>query len=740
MNENNDAIPATDPDRAAEPPAVQQQEGPQGRNTTTFHFSFSRRPNENTNENAEGNNHPEPATVASSANAPNNAAQGGTRTMPLGRNHMGIEELRRRIQLRAQVPPGVTATLNVNGRGIPLSAGRGGRIRIPIRGGRGGGRGPINMNNRPKPNLPKLLPRMLPESQQEFDTQNATNDNVEESVVDDSDPYGPFKCNICYETMQDPCGCGKCSARFCFGCLQRVAELSALQQQQQQQIAENAPLNPPKCPVCRSDVQEIQRDSVLRQRMEQEPPIPCRYSGCEELLKITQVAQHEASACCFVRMQCRYQPFGCPWTGKRENLEHHERQHCHLARVSQLVERHRQAQVEVAQLGHAVAHLHQNVLTNSAVMELQRSRDSQQRSTGNVFQLFQFVHVLTCCTPRFLVSKDAWAAFYVDRRGQATVANFVTFLPTIVLMLKSLLSSYQLMLLTSQTRETEEELLDFLDATLNFLFFVLLGMVIGLCFYGEGSPDKWYTLKVRFPHMPFMAPGTRDTNLLLYSATIAVAANHTIALEISGSILRATLVWVFLCSTSTAFPGIVTGMLTGVNALQQDGPASDEEALQMIHLGKAARPLWQGLCYAPCAVIFGVLPSIDAATLLFLAQDRLKKLCPLGVVPAGDLLSQIPIPALYVYSGARLAIKATEFPSVGWVNSIDFFVVAAFVVATRSVFWRNFKAGINIGTFCLRQSRRRINPASPVIQTEYHGMAISFFALWCVLLGAIAVT
>lgn len=129
------------------------------------------------------------------------------------------------------------------------------------------------------------------------------------------------------EFLQDPASCGKCSSRFCFTCIQRVAQQSK---------------TPAKCPTCRCEFQlaDITRDTALAERMQRANTVSCQYQGCHAQLSLTQVAAHEQS-CVFVPIKCRYASFGCEWKGIRQTLAQHEVS-CPLMQVSQLVQQFRQ--------------------------------------------------------------------------------------------------------------------------------------------------------------------------------------------------------------------------------------------------------------------------------------------------------------------------------------------------------------------------------------------------------------
>ena len=647
---------------------------------------------------------------------------------------------------------------------------------------------PINPQHR-HVHLARLQPQLLPEAQQEWnDLESSINGNGNDataaatSTTDDNatdadkkegsdadDKYNAFKCAVCYEIMDEPVGCGKCSARFCFSCLQRVAELSNLQhrqqqhvqqhrqqqqqqqpqqqqqQQQQQQAGNDSAINNnspplPRCPVCRSEMaspESLLRDTELKKRMDLALPIPCRFKGCPDRLKLTQIAAHEATACLHIKLQCRYQPFGCAWKGKRGDLSRHEENDCQLAKVSGLVDRLRQTQAECF---HRMAHLNQNMNMHTSVIEMQRLREANQMSTSNYIQVCHYVHLLMCCTPRLLVTKDIWAPFYNNAKGRAAVSNFFTMLPTGILMLKTMAASYQQVLRSSLTPlETEEELLEMLDGTLYLLILACLGVILGLCFFADsGGPEQWQSLPIPLPRRWFPTP--RNTHVLLYSAIFAVTAAQAFAFEFSVNAFHASLSWYFLCLASTLFPAMVLSMSEAVNSLPGLTHTNADTIKRVLTTGRATGPVWIGLRYSPCIVAVGIVPCIDAAVILYLGSKAVLKKLLWNL--EDELLSRIPRPVLYAYAGVRLAVKAPNFADVNWIRGLDSLFVAVAIILVNLMMLILVKYGVLAGAGIVNQSRARVmNTSSPnMLRVDYHGAGIAAFGSLCLVLGAIATT
>jgi len=679
-------------------------------------------------------------------------------------------------------------SIMVNGRPLP--------IHVHSSAGTAGPNGnPGTSNNRPS--LPKLLPAVLDDAQQELKDVSAT-----DTSQPDNDEHNLFKCNICYEIMQDPVGCGKCSARFCYSCLQRVAELS---RQPQHPHLPSQQQTEPRCPVCRSvmSMDEVHRDPALRQRMMEADPVPCRYKDCDSMPKLHEIALHEQQ-CSQVKMQCAYASFGCNWKGKRSEWIHHEQDECPLAKVEGLVDRVRFLQSDAA---HHMAALHQQMALTRSLSELQRQQQHHQLSTSNILQLAQYVYTIVGHTPRFLQTKDAWMPFHASHTGRAAVANFLCLLPTAIFMMNSISRAYKHMIRSATATSpsiwtSEEAVLDFLDGLLYLLIMICLQIVLGICFFAPGGTSESFP-QLTLPKVPLwlerlsfvlaspaaaaapatatessdnasagnssnnanVIPNANNTNVntthantnqrskghlvLYYSATFGLLASHVAALEICGRLFPATLAWLALCITSTAMPAMVFAMSLEANTGRPSAPdemtiLNSFVAYSGILGGRAKNCLKTALCYAPCIFLYSILPSIDAAVIFYLLGESSMNVPVMGRVPKSgrdEILSQLPVPALYAYAGARLAMKATDFPSVGWYSTLD--VVWAFflVFAIDTMVVRTAKVGYKIGVVILNQSKARVNRSAIIPQAcEYHGLGMSFFAFWCLLLGALVIS
>ena len=187
-------------------------------------------------------------------------------------------------------------------------------------------------------------------------------------------------------------------------------------------------------------------------------------------------------------------------------------------------------------------------------------------------------------------------------------------------------------------------------------------------------------------------------------------------------------------------------MSEAVNAPPGSIHENPETVQRVMSTGRATGSVWLGLCYAPCIVAFGLVPSIDAAVLLYLSQDMLKKVLPERLWNLKDeMLSNIPLPALYVYSGTRLALKAPDFASGSLVRSVDFLVVSVLVVLIKLFLLESMRIGIRVGSKIMMQSMARVispnaNLLPHLLRADYHGAGVTVFGVVCLLLGAIATT
>ena len=187
------------------------------------------------------------------------------------------------VQPSGSTTPGTTATINI----LPYNA----NYRTPI---------------------VDLQPQPLPQ-QTMVQTENLDPFRLEEEfspspirVPVDARAEG-LECNICYNVLQKPVGCGTpaCSARFCTSCLaQAMRPANAAADQQQ------------RCPVCRSTPLTPTLDTALDQTLQLGILVACPHCY-DTKVPYPKIEQHKAKVCPGVHVACRLAFYGCTWTGPR---------------------------------------------------------------------------------------------------------------------------------------------------------------------------------------------------------------------------------------------------------------------------------------------------------------------------------------------------------------------------------------------------------------------------------------
>jgi hypothetical protein len=260
---------------------------------------------------------------------------------------------------------------------------------------------------------------------------DAMDKNEGDSLDMDDENYDKYLCTICYEFLANPSSCGKCSSRFCYACLVRVATTNnstslAGSTTNLHQVS--------KCPGCRTllTVEGIVRDSVLQEELRAANlQVLCSYPGCGQRLPAGSVKEHELS-CEYTPLRCKNSTLGCTWNGVRKNLEHHLSHHCPLERVAGLVEQFRQNRAD-----HQAAILGLQRSQNMSSQLTQVNSDLMRRllpSSTNIFDLAYLTYTASCTTPYFLYSSDIWRSFLGPpgaTESRAMLSNLLYLLPTI---------------------------------------------------------------------------------------------------------------------------------------------------------------------------------------------------------------------------------------------------------------------------------------------------------------------
>jgi len=350
----------------------------------------------------------------------------------------------------------------------------------------------------PPPPLPPLEPQPVPHSR-----------NHDKNYDNNNDPsLKKFECPICFEYLNTPVGCGStsCPNRFCKKCLERVilqdihrqSSSSAnnnSQQQQQQQPR-------PKCPHCRTVIQpsSIRLDHSLLSEMNAcTTLIPCPYEGCNEQLPLKELALHEKT-CPHLQLKCRYEPFGCAWTGKSSDLSHHEANECQFVKeYSGIINILRKTHWETK---HVINQHHGFMGLNHALIHSNRQLIEQRYNNcaGNVMYIVQMAWEATCFPDRFVMNGGAWSTAVDLELGM--VCNQVYMWPFFGVILRVALAGMhhfvrlvQVLLDGDNNREVmNDELMlwDLFDTICIALAIAIVGVLIVMCFYIDvKSPVVW---------------------------------------------------------------------------------------------------------------------------------------------------------------------------------------------------------------------------------------------------------
>jgi len=502
--------------------------------------------------------------------------------------------------------------------------------------------------------LPPLLPIPVatvpsssPPSLQQQQSQSQQNDDPDDD--DEEDSLSRFKCAVCYEFMKDPVGCPSetCSARFCQECFVRAARESSSTNHVTTVGANGSTTitgGRPKCPTCRVEFTHYVPDIRLKVEMMNSngPTAPCRHPGCpERKLPLFLVQEHEGQ-CPFEQLKCRYAPFGCSWIGRRGDLDEHERKDCALHRVSFLVNKLRELDVD-----HSNRLMVLQQQQNGFLQMLHIHRQTAQRDTiksmTNLFDIIHYIHTLSCSTLHFLHTKERWNSFFGTDQGRGTITNFLVLIPTILscgcFALMGVRSIPRLLMFLSTEDETtttttnggvgaggggavrslqspsSSESFDvFLDDT---IMRILIGIMTGLAllanFVDTGSSVSWGKF-----HLYGQLQDSMQHPIMCDLLALCLFTMHLTLIESSGFFYHSLMVWVLLCTTTTVFPAMIMTM-SRFTAHQSMGITSSSSVppsvLEVMTSARSLEPVLFGLRYSVICIIFGFLPTLDAAAM-----------------------------------------------------------------------------------------------------------------------------
>lgn len=572
-----------------------------------------------------------------------------------------------------------------------------------------------------------------------FSTPNAV-DNREQHEQhrrpQEEDPaLSRFKCDICYDFLRVlPVGCGKCSARFCQECLQRVYSDEARRRQ------------PHKCPMCRVEYQDIEPDEALQRDMDAGPTVPCRYDGCpEQCLLLSMIASHEQT-CEHVPVRCRYAMYGCSWTGKRGMIDDHEENVCKLSPIGPFVEQFRQLKAEMGGRVEVASQQAVGAARLQGSIRQSLARD-QLKSTADFLQLLHYCHSLTCSTPMALLQKDKWLSYWRNDETRASVVNFLMFLPFLIpsitvgsqglssfcLCLEKLIFSGTKLLSQNSTLTLEsafshlltpqvERLLEM--ALIGFCTFMFGALAVALNFLDEKSNISWRGIKV----------GQLGTPPIIGDVLgICMFALFMCVIEYHDSGVRSVVLWILVLFSSTVLPSLIL-TLSHFMAMKDPPSASDVPSF-----ARSIEPLMFGLRYSFLEAHFGMVACLDAAIIVKLVtrsdQNKFLKDCFVG---------QLPEMACAAFLGFKLALWGTEAcnqlsqnaPIDDLLSSIADSLFASFVLCLSNELVHGlFTFGIKVGCIVATQSRLHVRPEG--VAKDYSIPGIIAFGTWCVAIFAI---
>ena len=597
-----------------------------------------------------------------------------------------------------------------------------------------------------------------------------------------------YKCEICYEYINDPVGCGKCASRFCRTCLQKVYD-SDIQKQQTT-----------KCPVCRCEYSEMVPDPSFYggDKGGTMPTLPCRHVslGCPERnLPLSQIAQHE-QVCPHVPMRCRYAPYGCRWVGKRGLVQAHEEFGCKLAPIGKFIEQFRQTRADHAFRLEMISQQATGAIRMSHVLRQTYTRDNQRKSLSDSFRLIQYCHAATSLTPHFFMTKDLWVSYWRNNESRAAVINFCICVPlmaaafgvvghgarslfeffedvspgkTLVMLAKAIEGGN--MDITNNSNDTtpiarvikklqqsqnEELLIDVFLA----MCVGALGIMMAMLNYVETKSNISWN-KISLPYFGGRYPLVGDV------MSVSIFALLFSIMEYHQSNLKVAVFWIAIVLSSTFFPALMFALshYTARLVTRTPRPAT----FNLMEMARLVEPCMFGLRFSMTLVSFGVMATLDSAIVLCLvprkSQLHLKN----------TLFERIPTEAFFVYIGVRCGNWIFKMQELVFGGNLDlsllqnavtiesaqkFFSsspeavalshlldeISISVVATASLmitcFGINtlFALGITVGDYIAHTSQVELSPEGIARGTakEYSSVGLLAFVSWAMMVAFVA--
>lgn len=555
------------------------------------------------------------------------------------------------------------------------------------------GSGPVHVQVQVDP----LAPQPLPPSTATNTSRDTGNDHPK---VEDPPGYDRYKCEICYEYLNEPVGCGNCASRFCRACLQRVYDSDKQKKQ------------PTKCPVCRCEYKTMVPDLQIYSDSEgkEAPTLPCRYAcvGCtERTLPLSEIANHER-VCEHVPVRCRYAPYGCQWIGKRGLVGAHEEFGCKVAPMGKLVEDYRQTKANHTMRMEMIAQQAAASLRMSHVLRQTYTRDNQRKSLSDSFRLVQYCHAVTGLTPHFLMTKDLWVSYWRNNESRAAVVNFCMCLPLLSAALgvvsRSTTNFFQLFDETSSTSSDRTlsilaRVLDGANTNIHgfskgdqtvtstekiakmiqrlqqsdkeeLLLTALLGMCVGalgvlvllLTYIDTKSNISWDKIQISPPFVGgryrYRFPLVGDVMAItIFTLVLAILEYH------EQSNLRALVLWITMVVTSTFFPAMIFSISHYTARLVTRTPRPT--GFNMMEMARSVEPCMFGLRFSMMMTYFGVAPTLDATVVLSLVPQTSR------LFLKNSLFDTLPRRARHAFVVAKIAIWTHRFQNLMMGGNLD---------------------------------------------------------------------
>jgi len=428
-------------------------------------------------------------------------------------------------------------------------------------------------------------------------------DTIEDGNNVDNELIRQFECPICFEIIENPAGCGSCDNRFCFKCLERSKN--------NDQNNENTPDNdnntngnslPLKCPCCRKKFAKGVVDTKFQKRMaESKLTKSCPHPNCpERKIPLCQIKYHERT-CDFMPVRCKYQPFGCKWTGPKKDVMDHYKIGCCYNKVSGLVEeirefKHKRDQMIVNLHAEMARDRYQLNELRNIVAQNQQRQQQQLKMWSLPLMLFE----MTSYTARFYQYIAQWHPLCGSANSRATVNNILYLLPSSIWTCKIGIAGlkkianflngnvnvviqdkdFPIASFESMQDMTQGKSFVAFEALLAFSIVSLANIGLACMFMDGAGPSSWSQMNIKLGRLDITRSFIRDKAAICSFFVHYFAANFDNELfGLKGSILLLALL------TTTFFPPLITAMLGHTQALGLESESPEGKMKQVITFG-----------------------------------------------------------------------------------------------------------------------------------------------------------